>query len=335
MSPRPVRNIKSRQRTTDYLYDALGRLTREDFDAVAAGLDYETDYTLDLVGNRLAKNTLFENGNVEQILSQYNACDWLLTEETRVNSALTNTTTHGYDQNGSLASQSSTNGDSATYTWSLRNRLSGATVIRGGQTTNASYLYNDEGIRVRTTENGTTRLLLVDSNNPTGYAQVIEEYTPGGILFASFVYGLEPLSQNQSGVVSHYFLDGHSGVRLLLNAVNAIVNRYRYDAYGVTLAGAGTAANPLLYRGERFDPVLAQYYLRARFYDPTTGRFTRLDPFAGRFRVPQSLHKYAYAHADPMNGRNCLAPLFATGTPPHRFFDFSWPSGAAAEAMFC
>jgi hypothetical protein len=66
-------------------------------------------------------------------------------------------------------------------------------------------------------------------------------------------------------------LDGHSGVRLLVNASAVLLNRYRYDAYGITLAQSGTAANVILYRGERFDPVLAQYYLRARFYDPARG----------------------------------------------------------------
>ncbi len=42
-------------------------------------------------------------------------------------------------------------------------------------------------------------------------------------------------------------------------------------------------------------------YHRARFYDPSTGRFNRLDPFAGNFEDPLSLHKYLYTHADPIN----------------------------------
>jgi hypothetical protein len=37
-------------------------------------------------------------------------------------------------------------------------------------------------------------------------------------------------------------------------------------------------------------------------YQPTTGRFDRLDDFAGDFRNPQSLHKYLYVHGDPING---------------------------------
>jgi hypothetical protein len=57
--------------TTDYVFDELGRLRRENYDGVAAGADYQTDYALDLVGNRLSKLSWSENGNIEHITSQY------------------------------------------------------------------------------------------------------------------------------------------------------------------------------------------------------------------------------------------------------------------------
>ncbi len=40
--------------------------------------------------------------------------------------------------------------------------------------------------------------------------------------------------------------------------------------------------------------------LRTRAYDPANGRFIGLDPFAGNMQDPQSLHKYAYVHGDPI-----------------------------------
>jgi hypothetical protein len=43
-------------------------------------------------------------------------------------------------------------------------------------------------------------------------------------------------------------------------------------------------------------------YLRARYYNPSTGTFNRLDPFAGNTQDPQSLHKYLYTHGDPIQG---------------------------------
>jgi RHS repeat-associated protein len=56
-----------------------------------------------------------------------------------------------------------------------------------------------------------------------------------------------------------------------------------------------------LYSGEQFDSKIGQQYLRARYYDPATGRFNRLDPFFGNLNDPQSLHKYLYTYADPVN----------------------------------
>ncbi|UDQ98312.1 RHS repeat-associated core domain-containing protein [Lentisphaerota bacterium WC36G] len=61
------------------------------------------------------------------------------------------------------------------------------------------------------------------------------------------------------------------------------------------------AATDLLYSGEQFDSTLQQQYLRARYYDQNSGRFNRLDPFAGNNDDPQSLHKYTYCHSDPVN----------------------------------
>ena len=42
-------------------------------------------------------------------------------------------------------------------------------------------------------------------------------------------------------------------------------------------------------------------YLRARYMDPSSGRFTQQDTYAGLSRDPASLHKYLYANADPVN----------------------------------
>jgi RHS repeat-associated protein len=58
----------------------------------------------------------------------------------------------------------------------------------------------------------------------------------------------------------------------------------------------------LLYAGEYFDANAQMYYNRARWYNPYNGRFNRTDPFAGNTQDPQSLHKYAYVHNNPVNG---------------------------------
>jgi RHS repeat-associated protein len=89
----------------------------------------------------------------------------------------------------------------------------------------------------------------------------------------------------------------------LLDAALAVAQVYSYDAYGNALGfDPKDALTEFLYSGEQFDAKIGQQYLRARYYDPSTGRFNRLDPFFGNLTDPQSLHKYAYVHGDPIQG---------------------------------
>ncbi|HXG11572.1 MAG TPA: isopeptide-forming domain-containing fimbrial protein [Gemmataceae bacterium] len=242
-----------------------------------------------------------------------------LTNSDRSNAAvggtLTNTLTYGYDTNGSLTSRTATTGGSLTQIWDVRGRLQSATDVQGGTTKQALYRYDPDGIRLReevtTTTGGVTatevRLLVVDHQSPAGYAEVIEERTDSDLIVASYVYGagLDPISLARSGQpVGLYLADGHSGVRQVMDLAAAVLAAYRYDAFGNLVAQApqpGGFVNPVGYRGERLDPVLGQYYLRARPYHPPTGRFTAMDPFPSFTTEPATLHKYLYAIADPIS----------------------------------
>lgn len=84
---------------------------------------------------------------------------------------------------------------------------------------------------------------------------------------------------------------------------NGTVQEFDDDAYG-NLSGISmqNLATTLLYSGEVTDLVAGQQHLRARYYDPALGRFNSLDPFLGSNDDPQSLHKYAYVHGDPIQG---------------------------------
>jgi uncharacterized protein RhaS with RHS repeats len=46
------------------------------------------------------------------------------------------------------------------------------------------------------------------------------------------------------------------------------------------------------------------YYLRARYYNPLTGRFLSRDPNDGKRWDPKTLHKYLYAGGDPVNSKD-------------------------------
>jgi RHS repeat-associated protein len=86
-----------------------------------------------------------------------------------------------------------------------------------------------------------------------------------------------------------------------MNSSLVVTDEYEYDAYGNSFTKSGTTPNNYLYRGEQYDADLALYYLRARYYNPATGRFLSRDPEDGDPTDPQSLHKYLYAGGDPAN----------------------------------
>ena len=58
--------------------------------------------------------------------------------------------------------------------------------------------------------------------------------------------------------------------------------------------------NAFRYCGEYYDTESDTIYLRARYYDPTIGRFISRDSFAGSNNDPLSLNLYTYCHNNPI-----------------------------------
>jgi len=96
-------------------------------------------------------------------------------------------------------------------------------------------------------------------------------------------------------------------------SIPVIQETYDYDACGNLIDGPSSPLTALLYTGEQFNATTGQYYLRARYYDPGTGRFNRLDPFPGNTSDPVSLHKYLYAGANPVMFSDPTGMLSLTG----------------------
>jgi RHS repeat-associated protein len=96
-------------------------------------------------------------------------------------------------------------------------------------------------------------------------------------------------------------LDMHGSTRLLTTANCSVANAFAYDAWGTLIASNGPPQTVYLYTGEQFDPELGLYYLRARYLNTGTGRFWTRDPWEGNQSDPLSLHKYLYAHGNPVN----------------------------------
>ena len=220
-----------------------------------------------------------------------------------------------YDANGNA-----TQVGAKSFTYDAENHLTGMTTSG----TVVSIIYDAFGNRVAKTVNGvTTKYLVEDDVNPTGYAQVVEELV-GGAVTRQYTYGLQRISENQlvSGVwtPSFYGYDGGGNVRQLTNSAGAVTDTYEYDAFGNDVYHTGTTPNNYLYRGEQYDPDLGLYYLRARYYNPATGRFLSRDPDDHSLATPNELHKYLYADGDPENmidptGKGFAETLATYGVP--------------------
>lgn len=208
----------------------------------------------------------------------------------------TNFTSPTYDANGNM-----TSANGGTYSYDFKHRLIGIT----GNNLNISLVYNGDGDLVRKTVNGITTDYLVDSNNITGLHQVVEEIQNGQVI-KQYTHGADGLiSQRQlingERVTSFYGKDGHGSVRYLTDPNGNITDTYNYDAFGNLINQTGNTPNNYLYAGERFDSDIGFYYLRDRLLNAATGRFLTQDNFEGDIEQPLSLHKYIYAHNNPIN----------------------------------
>gem|GEM_PF-3417062 len=172
-------------------------------------------------------------------------------------------------------------------------------------------------------------MLLIDANNHTGYAQVVQTRAASSptrdFVLGDDVFGHVEASGASGGLNQTYLCDGHGSVRGVAtlpasgDPAMARSRTYDYDAYGNLRLGqhadfvTPATTDRLGYSGEAIawlDDTTTPHvregmqYLRARWYSPDTGTFNRMDPFAGFTHDPQSLHKYAYVHGDPVNGND-------------------------------
>jgi RHS repeat-associated protein len=122
-------------------------------------------------------------------------------------------------------------------------------------------------------------LLLKDAS--TAYI-----YGPGGL----------PLEQVNGSTVLWLHHDQLGSTRLVTDSTGASQATYTYDAYGNLTASTGAITNPIRFAGQYQDSESSLYYLRARYYDPSTGQFLSRDPITALTGQP-----YAYTAGNPLN----------------------------------
>jgi RHS repeat-associated protein len=114
------------------------------------------------------------------------------------------------------------------------------------------------------------------------------------------VYGLDLISATDSQDAQTYFTyDGLGSVTDLTDDDGDVIDGYTYAAFGAIHSQSGSSDNYWLFTGEQSDSDEGLYYLRARYYDPATGRFLGRDPVPGTPTKPSTQHPYAYALNNP------------------------------------
>ncbi|MFB0533650.1 MAG: RHS repeat-associated core domain-containing protein, partial [Anaerolineae bacterium] len=188
-----------------------------------------------------------------------------------------------WDDNGNLLSDGT-----RTYSYDAADRLVG---VSGGGV-NASYTYNGDGLRVGQTIDGQGMTFTWDV--AAALPQVLA--TSNG---AAYVHGLSLLAQQQAGAWQYPLPDGLGSVRHLTDPLGQVVQSYNFSPFGVPLGASG--GDPYGFTGEHWDAATGLLYLRARWYDPATGRFLTRDPFPGLAMLPTTQHPYVYVGNNPVN----------------------------------
>ncbi len=310
---RDLGNNSTIDESIDYRYDANDRLFAElsdstDDTTTIYGYDH-TQQTAKTVYTTLLSEAIIDalaGGGDDSAQQRVSAQSFTYNLQGRMNQAVVD----AYDASGNLQTRTR-----STYEYDLRSFRVGQYLENWNASTSQFELESD-------TE------FLVSHRNHTGYAQTLRETitnADGSTKTTDYTFGNDEIAQrvverdDQAVITSDttqvFGHDGHGSVRVLYDlgatGENLIQQIATYTAYGVMLAvhnGVGTAlasnawASTLSYSGEAWDSTLNRGYNRARWYDASSAQWNRLDPFSGNMQDPQSLHKYAYVHGDPING---------------------------------
>ena len=275
-------------------------------------------YTVDYAGNRTAEGRFLCECDLQLrlrlYLSAYGSDPGGTTTESYSFDAVGNRTASlGVSSYTNNSSNEMTATSAATYTYDYNGNT--ATKVVGSNTTSYAWGLREPADECDST--GARVELLVSSTTPSGdgftnphQAQSVfwlydgdnlaEETNSSGTAVARYAQGLnidEPLAMLRSSTTSYYQADGLGSVTSLSNTSGAIAT-HMYDSFGNLTASTGSLVNPFRYTARESDSETGLYYYRARYYDPSSGRFISEDPIG--FSGGNNFYKYVLN--DPLNG---------------------------------
>lgn len=297
-----------------YSYTPSGSTTAKDGDKIRTVTDHttsdKTTYTYDTQG-RLNHATQ-ANGSTTVHSWQYcfNTAGDITSQGS--GSSCPAATTDSYDATGQLTGQNSTTtgwsydkaGDETAAAPAGQNARTSEqygpydqlTSITTGATTYTA-AYTGTGTAVRTKLGSTTF-----RNGPLGLAaQTTAGVTTGFVREPSGTLN----SVTTAGKSDYYLTDAIGDVVGLVDNTGTEVDTYSYSPYGTSTSSTQNVPQPYQYAGAYLDPT-GLYHMGARYYDPTTGRFTQTDPAS-------SGNLYQYGNGDPIDNTDPTG-MFSWGT---------------------
>jgi len=301
------KNGKSTKKTAAYTYDMLGRITRE----TKTGRE-DISYTYDANNNR--KQMTIGNKTTAY---QYNKNDELLRTDTlHTDTEKNDVVIYKNDKNGNqLAtvnrSEIPTEAKDTSYidvdvtlgdnqlNDNVVNHYNALNQLTETLTKNykVSFTYDAEGLRTGKTVNGEKTIYVWDGE------QVVMELSKGGAVQKRYIRGndLVYADKGENTEKTYYVTDMHGNVVQLLDESGNVTKTYEYDSFGNEVKPEKKDENPYRYCGEYYDKETEEVYLRARYYQPSVGRFITRDTYTGESDESLSLHLYTYCENDSVN----------------------------------
>nr|WP_240903876.1 S8 family serine peptidase [Chengkuizengella sediminis] len=255
-------------------------------------ITWAESFGYDGLGNIVSKD---QNGEISTY--QYDDLNRIIQED-----VVEGIQTYTYDEKGNRKTMEGTMKlplGPREYTYNALNQLS--TFKENDEET--TYQYYVGGLRAtKESVNGDfTRYIYFQGN-------VIEELDQEGNPTARNIWGNQLLYREDmtSSLGGYYFYNGHGDVVKVVAADGSkdVLKEYDYDIWGNVLSETShetkTFDNPFQYTGEIYDEESGLTYLRARYYDPTMGRFITEDTYEGTISNPLSMNLYTYVHNNPL-----------------------------------
>jgi RHS repeat-associated protein len=274
----------------EYGYDAALRLTSESRRDSAGTVLAEILYTYDAAGNRL---TVTKEGVTRE--SSYLSAFRL--SQVKVGAAVEQS--YSWDADGRVAAMSR---EGTTWTLGYDTKDALRSVSDGSRT--LRYNHDAQGRRVAASDGTTSRQFLVAPVLGSGLDSV--HLATGGGATSTFVWaGPQPLARIDGAAVRYFLTDGIGSVIGLVDSAGQVTARREFDAFGNLHSASGepTPAHlggDLAFQGEWREELTGLYHMRARDYDPVTGRFLSRDPAEVEPLEPESFHPYTFAYGNPL-----------------------------------